>query len=219
MANSLVKPFQLRMFIGFLLQFIPIAGLLFDGYKIRCAQTFNSAQLPEWRDWGKMFLQGLGLRAIQVIYGLPTLAIVLWLALGFQVQDLSAAQLLTEVLLARNLFFLMIALLLVAAWFVPSAVLSYAFENRFGAAFSLGMLKRTATLAYLKSWLLSSAYALAIFAVIGLFAIFGSAPFAENFIGIMIFVAILYLLLTVSGITYWTMLAKGYYQTYARTGY
>ena len=219
MANSLIRPFQPRMLIALLLSYIPIANFLADGYKIKCAQTFNTQQLPEWREWGKLFVQGLALRAIQLVYAAPALFILGWFAFFFRPDQLGIAELLPTLLFGRNIFFAMLVFLVVAAWFAPSAVLSYAFEGRFRAAFSLGVVKRTLSLAYLKSWGLSGLYLLAIFGLIYFYIYYVSAILIDNLLVTLPYAAGLYLILTVSGITYWTMLAKGYYQAYSRTGY
>lgn len=212
MANSLLRPFQPRMLIGWLLCFVPLVSFLSQGYKIRCAQTPYESELPQWTNLKKMFVQGLALKAIQIIYGLPAILILFWIWSMAKPGAIPITEFLPALRLVKNLLYVLAILSFAAVWFAPSAVLSYAFENRFGAAFSAQVLRRTLNLAYLKGWILASICALASWAVIAGVAATLAGILSANSITAMCFVGILYFVLFAFGIAYWTILAKSYYR-------
>jgi len=69
-----------KVLIGGLLNIVPIINFLAIGYAyvvFRKALERGSIDLPEWEDWAKLFLQGLMLFVIALIYNIASLILFL----------------------------------------------------------------------------------------------------------------------------------------------
>ncbi|MCA9874339.1 MAG: DUF4013 domain-containing protein [Ardenticatenaceae bacterium] len=130
------------MFFSFL--FIPIFFLI--GYSVAITRNVKDGvekPLPEWDDWGKLFMDGLYIFLAQLVYTLPFWLLVciagaVTIAAGgapTDAQDFAAAAMGTTWLIVSCLGFL----LLVALFFIsPAIIVQYVLTDNFGACFRFG---------------------------------------------------------------------------------
>lgn len=95
-AEAIKRPFSdwKKLGIGGLMYLIPlvniITGLFAYGYGLLCAKTAKEKKLPEWKNWGDLFVKGLLAAIIGIIYFIPA-AIVGALVGGTAVYKLALA--------------------------------------------------------------------------------------------------------------------------------
>ena len=130
-----------KMVIGGLLMLIPIVNFIALGYYIKTMRggIDGKSGLPEWDDWGNLFVKGLLVIIVVFIYMLIPLA-VMFMSIGGVVissiasGDVSPASIGTIIggsLLSVFLMFIVWLLL-------PMALSIYAKEDSIGAAFGIG---------------------------------------------------------------------------------
>jgi hypothetical protein len=159
-----------RVSAGTLLGLIPIVRVATVGYEVQTARNVAAGlarPLPEWRDLGGLWWQGLGLAAARWIYGLPGVALALGplaaaLALLAQRHGGWQAQVpLTELLAGAAAAGLAGALLgglytLAYSFWAPAISAQYARHGRLGACFDWGAMLRLIERqrnAYVRAWL------------------------------------------------------------------
>ena len=111
-----------KVLIGGLLNIVPIINFLSIGYAymvFRRAVERGPMDLPEWEDWGKLFLRGLILFVIALIYNIVSLVLVL----VHPVIGLLAA--------------------IAVALLFPAAMAQYAVKENFADAFQLKLIWET----------------------------------------------------------------------------
>jgi hypothetical protein len=211
---ALKRPFGFRALLGILIAWIPIVEFFAMGYKMACARTAMSGsyELPFWRrEWKQLFVFGLGARVLQILYLLPAALAMysLWL-----LSKSPIAVLITFVGTVRNLLIAFFVLLVIASYFCPASILNYVAEGRFRAAFSLQMLKRTFSLAYLKGWALAAMYSVVI---AGLFFVLIYAVGATASITLAyLLMPVMLILFFLPGVTIWTLLGEAWGKSIAR---
>lgn len=211
---ALTRPFGLRALSGWLLSVIPIVSFFAMGYKMSCTQSAMSGnyELPRWRNWKELFLKGITARFIQVLWLAP--AAIIFVLIYFNLKSVTNLQMM---LALKNMLILFFALLLFSAIFAPASVLNYVTEGRFRSAFSFSMLKRLASKAYFKGWLLAGMYFAVIITILITFfyelgQLVSQANAAIAAIVFLIEVAILWF----SSITLWTLLGEAWGKSIAR---
>jgi len=75
------KPFTdvSKLIIGILLSILPIVQWIAFGFILECSgvgKTKESKDMPEWDNWGKLFVNGLLAMSIQVIYFIPAIIVI-----------------------------------------------------------------------------------------------------------------------------------------------
>jgi len=90
-AGAFEKPFTdiEKLLLGILFDIIPIINLLSFGYEIKCSGVGKekpSKKMPEWNNFGRLFLNGLLALIIILIYLIPA-AILLALCIGPTIVD------------------------------------------------------------------------------------------------------------------------------------
>jgi hypothetical protein len=131
--------------------FIPIFFVI--GYQIAVVKKVMNGEdraLPEWNDWGKMFMDGLVVWVAQIVYALPVILLTLcsffiWVPAatdpGGDIGDvLSGAAIFGLVVLACLVFLFAIAL----AFIMPALYIQYARTGEFGPMFQVGEVIRIA---------------------------------------------------------------------------
>lgn len=131
------------MLISFL--FIPIFFLI--GYQVavvRKVMNGDEHPLPDWNDWGKLFMDGLVLWVAQFVYALPVVllslcSLFIWVPAatdpgGDFGAALSGAAIFGLVVLSCLVFLFAIAL----AFIVPALYVQYARTGEFGPLFQVG---------------------------------------------------------------------------------
>ena len=196
-SAALKRPFQdgTKLIIGCALNIIPIVNFLSMGYVLKSGQlTLNKKyNLPEWADWGNLFIAGLLATIIGIIWMIPALVVGMiggGAALGSIMSaagGMSAAGI--GAFAGAGVLMLLAALLaLLAAYFLPSAILEYVNKENFGAAFDFSTIfKKALTGNYFVAWIV----ALIVFLVLGIVS--SAIPYlgiilnpAANFISAMI---------------------------------
>jgi len=170
-----------KLVIGIVLQVIPIVNLLALGYQLNCARTAmgKDFKLPEWEDWGKLFVKGLLAVVITVIYILPALIVLIasvgmafFAALGAQGGDIIAIAM-GSIGIGALLGFL---LMLLAAYVLPAAILSYVKDDKIGSAFKFkAVSKKAFKVDYLVVWIVMTIYEIILVAILSVIPIMGSA--------------------------------------------
>jgi len=130
-----------KILIGGILLIIPIINFIIGGYYIKTLRGSIEGKpgLPEWDDWGDLFITGLMVAIIGLIYMLIPL-IVLFVSIGgvitaaissgdFSVGSISA-------IVGGSLF--SVVLMLIVFLVLPMALSIYAKEDSIGAAFRIG---------------------------------------------------------------------------------
>ncbi len=173
-----------KLSIGALLYLLPIVsiitGIFAYGYALRAAKL--SAQrkfvLPEWNNWGDLFVKGILAFVIALVYALPAIVlfvIALWSFFVALVAALAGGEILTMdpdtfstvIVSAAGILLLAVILYLVACYVMPMALMHYVNKGRFGAAFEFRSVFREAfTAKYLGGLVVAFLYAVAV-AIIG----------------------------------------------------
>lgn len=130
-----------KILIGGILLIIPIINLIIGGYYIKTLRGSIEGKpgLPEWDDWGDLFIKGLMVAIIGFIYMLIPL-IVLFVSIGGAVTaaissgDFSAASI--SAIVGGSMFSMV--LMLIVCLVLPMALSIYAKEDSIGAAFRIG---------------------------------------------------------------------------------
>jgi len=81
---ALQRPFTdiKKLLIGILLSVIPLVNLFSFGYQIECARLTlkKKKNLPEWKNWKELFINGLLYFIIVLIYFIPVIFVsILWM--------------------------------------------------------------------------------------------------------------------------------------------
>lgn len=131
--------------------FIPIFFVI--GYQIAIVKNVMNGDerpLPEWDDWGKMFMDGLVVWVAQFIYALPVVllslcSLFIWIpaasdSSGDIAASLGGAEIFGLVVISCLVFLFAIAL----AFIMPALYIQYARTGEFGPMFQIGEVIRIA---------------------------------------------------------------------------
>jgi hypothetical protein len=154
-----------KMLIGAALSMIPvvnlITGLFVYGYALDVARgaMMRRFNLPEWTNWGKLFVDGLLAAIIGLIWFLPAIGISVAL-LGPTLLTLFAGETVAAGALvgagALSGFIIFFILFLLTSYVVPAAVMVYVSEGRFGAGFDFKLiLSKAFSGSYFIAWMLA----------------------------------------------------------------
>ncbi|MBN2014471.1 MAG: DUF4013 domain-containing protein [Candidatus Altiarchaeota archaeon] len=171
-----------------LLTLLIIPGLLVEmlvtGFYLKCGKTAMNQdfKLPEWVDWGKLFVSGLIAFVIVLIYMLPAL-IVMAVSFGaFLVALISGAETGSEGMAVLSVGSIIIGalvslvLVLLAGYMLPAALLAYVKDDKFGSAFKFGEIKKKIlTLNYFVPWVLMVLYYIVVVGVLSIIPVIGTA--------------------------------------------
>jgi len=134
-----------KVIIGGILNMIPIVNLLAYGFMVRKFKmaVMGETQLPEWKGWGELFVQGLKYLVVSLVYMIVP---VLVLLVMFALTGLSAY---TGGWQSPNMWLTMVpafgvyaVLALVFFFFVPMAIARLAATNSMGQAVQIGDIYR-----------------------------------------------------------------------------
>ncbi len=164
--KAIKRPFQdiNKLIIGSFLSIIPILNLLVTGYFVDSAKNTMKKKdaIPEWDNWAELFIKGLSVAIIGLIYSLPAL-VLLFLGGGILVTVITDSMLARTMpaliaggglLVLAGLFFLLLSGLI-----VPMALMSFIDKGNFGDAFAFGkILRKVFTMQYLVPWLVVLVY-------------------------------------------------------------
>jgi len=183
--EAIKKPFTdiVKLIIGIVLSIIPIISWIAKGFMIESSglgKTKPSKKMPEWENWGHLFIKGLASDIILLIYALPAILVFI-IGAGFALGSLASiflgtippgmmsetspgpmediirqnwSELLPILITLAPIILLALILLLLALYLTPMAVLNYVKKKRFSAAFDFNtVLKKALTGKYFFVWL------------------------------------------------------------------
>ncbi len=169
--KAIKRPFQdiKKLLIGAILSIIPIVNLIASGYIIKAAKgTMDKKDdLPEWEDWGNLFMTGLVVAVIGVIYMIPGLAAFL-LSLGVVLfSTVPEAATISSIVAAGGISLILALILIPLAMLVaPMAIMRYVDKGNFSAAFGLGdILRKVFTGKYIVAWIIVLVYSIMVFGI------------------------------------------------------
>jgi len=165
-AKAFKRPFLdiKKLIIGILLSFVPIINFFATGYLLECAKGVavkkkkKNYALPEWQNWGSLFVSGLLFYVISFIYMLVPFAIF-WAgmakAMGGITQLLAAKNAAPQIITTMGAYAITAGVLFVAlSYFMYMALVNFAVKGKFKAAFSAEVFKKAFTMNYLGVWAL-----------------------------------------------------------------
>ncbi|MBN1386185.1 DUF4013 domain-containing protein [Candidatus Woesearchaeota archaeon] len=175
-AKAIQRPFSdwKKYLIGCALYVIPflniITGIFASGYSVMCAKSAmkKDFKLPEWDDWGGMFVKGLLLMVIGIIYMLP--AMIVGAIAGFTAAAaiFSGENWMTALGAVGALGGVAFLIILVTAYFLPAATMLFADKGNLGAAFEFGnVFKMALTGTYFVAWLITLLILIGVGIVVG----------------------------------------------------
>ncbi len=185
-GDAIRRPFQdlKTLIIGIIVMIIPIVNFIGVGYFLECARTGmkKNKKLPEWKDWINLFIKGIGVFVISLIYAIPAL-IVLALTAGATIltggfSALMAGDILALVNMVASLgigLIITVIVGLVMSIITYAAVMRYAEKGSFSSAFELSAISKKAfTGTFFVAWLISIVYALIVMGILSLIPVIGS---------------------------------------------
>ncbi len=195
------KPFSdvKKLLIAMVLNIIPIVNFFVYGYFIEVAKSSANKKtigiLPEWKNWGSLFVNALLALVISLAYALPL--ILMAFIVGFKVFLGMFTGDIVNLAALSGMGAWLVLVLLYGFFFIyvlPSAILSFAFSGKFASAFEFGnVLRKAFNAEYFVAWLVSIVYS-AIASVV-----LGFIPYVGRAIGGAI-----------TGITMFTLLGEAY---------
>ncbi len=178
--EAIKKPFTdiKKLVIGIALSILPIINFFAVGYSLEVARsTLNKKKtLPDWEKWRDLFVNGLLVVIISIVYFLPTL-IAFMLSLAYGISAGLASEDILGGLFAAGPFMIIAGLLfLLAAYLLPVSIINFVKQNSFKEAFAINLIfKKAFTVKYLGAWIISAIITLALGFVFGLIPIIGGA--------------------------------------------
>ncbi len=173
--KAIKRPFQdvKKLLIGAILNIIPIVNLIASGYIIKAAKGTMKKKndMPEWEDWGNLFMTGLVVAVIGFIYMIPAVGLLVVgvgsAVIGAIAVGGAAAMDMTAVLAGGGITILAgLLLLLVTMLVMPMAIIRYVDKGSFSAAFGFtDILKKVLTGKYIVAWLLVLVYSVVVFGI------------------------------------------------------
>ena len=202
--GAIKRPFSdfKKLLLGLVFSIIPIVNFIGSGYQLECCRSAykNKSELPEWKNYGELFIRGILNGVIWVIYSIPVM-IVFFYVIGksmFGLAELYSTD--TTAFLAeliRTVGYSLIAIILlglVTTYIAYYASVRFAMNYKFKEAFQFKeILRGIFSKGYFLAWLVAGIYSLIIGLLLGIIPFIGS--------GIAGFI---------SGVTFLTVLGEVY---------
>jgi len=215
-TEAFEKPFTdiKKLLIGILLSIVPIINWFAIGFEMNCSNVgkIKAKKMPEWKNFGNLFVKGLFNFLIAVIYIIPAIALVMisagsviinilanvpWDQVSKVSQEEASAiiqpiiQAAIPSILAVIPFIILAGILfLIGIYIIPIAVLSYVENEKFSDAFRLKkVFKKSFTGKYFVAWIAMTALGFVLGAILNFIPIIGSAAaiFIVGVIGFSLF--------------------------------
>lgn len=136
-TEALAAPFSgrgiLKLLIGSILSVIPVISFFAEGYRYNLIRNgiAGKIEMPEWCDWGELFIKGLQFFVVKIIYLIPVLLFSLLLFLTIYYTRSGY-----DLLPSFTVFIL--AIYAACYFFLPMGLANYAATGEFSKAFQLG---------------------------------------------------------------------------------
>jgi hypothetical protein len=207
---AIKKPFSdvKNLIIGILLCLIPVVNFFALGYIVEQSKKFKEKKLSEFKGWGDLFVKGLLVVLIGIIYFLPAFFIILLAAasvlavlfksaftMGFftgpKMMMYNASLIGPEIIRVVPWIILAGMLAIVAFYVLPMAFVGFVSTGRFADAFEFGKIFRKCFSGkYLGTWLIAVLVHIFLMAAIGwifwigpAFVMFTTGVFAYTLFG------------------------------------
>ncbi len=176
-GEAIKRPFQdfKKLGIGALMYMIPIVNIVTiffsSGYGLECAKTGmkKKYKMPEWDDWGNLWIKGFLSFLIGLVYSIPLIiiaAIILGPILSSNLSALisSNPQAIVSALGAVGSALIIVALIgLLTIYIIPIAIMLFVDKGKFSDAFELGIVfKKAFTSKYFSAWIILMIYSFAV---------------------------------------------------------
>jgi len=148
-----------RLALGIVLEVIPIINFIAMGYQLECAKTAmkKNFKLPEWKNFGDYFVQGLVMTLIVLAYVL--IPVILMAISGVGIAPSFMKGNFAALGGAGIGFIASLLLLIVALYIIPVALMNYVKSGKIDSAFSFSeVLRKAFTGKYFVAWLVASIY-------------------------------------------------------------
>jgi hypothetical protein len=208
--EAIKKPFTdiVELILGIVLSSIPIVWWFAKGFILECSgmgKTKPSKKMPDWNNWGYLFIKGLASDIILVIYAIPAIlvfAIGAGSFLSYLIQNSLIPQglmesnsvipqnLLPELIRLAPILVLSAILFIIAVYLAPIAVLNYIKTKKFREAFNFSKItKRALTGDYFVNWLIVAIMTVIVTLILSVIPWFGQriAFFITGVIGYSIY--------------------------------
>ncbi len=176
---AIKRPFTdlAKFIIGAVLSIIPIVNFLEVGYTLKCAKSAMNGdyKLPEWAEWGDLFVKGLLAIVILIIYAIPLVILMAIFAGGAFMAVTQGADMGTAGMGMGMIIIMALAILFV--YLIPSVTITFvANDFRFGAAFRVGeIVKKTLNKDYFVTWIVVGVYSVVLSIVLAFIPFVGMA--------------------------------------------
>jgi len=208
-GDAIKRPFTniTKLVIGIVIMLIPIINITIGfGYFLRCAKSAikRNYALPNWTDWGALFVTGIVALVISLIWAIPTL-IVAGITLGAMFPTVApyittgdmvgAAAAVTAAMGTLLIGAIVTAVVAVIFGLLgTAAVVRYAEKGNFGSAFEFSEIKAKAFKGnFIAAWIVGIIYVVILSAILSPVLFIG--PAIAGFI---------------CSVAFWTMVAEAY---------
>ena len=181
--EAIKRPFQdfKKLGIGALMYMIPIVNIVTiffsSGYGLECAKTSmkKKYKMPEWDDWGNLWIKGFLGFLIGLVYSIPLAIIaalvvgpILFKTLGGLVS--SSPQAFISGIGSIGSALIIVALIgLLTIYIIPIAIMLFVDKGKFSDAFEFSIIfKKAFTSKYFSAWIILMIYSFAVSMVAGL---------------------------------------------------
>lgn len=206
-GRAVKMPFQdyKKLGIAGLMYVIPVVNIVTSffatGYGFKMAENSMKKKyaLPEWEDWGGLFLKGLLGAIISIIFMLPAM-IVAMVGVGSALFTMLMSGNFDPMLLFQSFGLGAVAALLglIAIYLLPAALMFFVKEDSFASAFNFGgIFKKVFTGDYFVAWLGLVVYAI----VLGIVAGIVSGLLAVTIVLPIVIMALVQAIVLITGMT------------------
>ena len=206
-GRAVKMPFQDYKKLGILglMYVIPVVNIVTSffatgyGFKMAESSMKKKFSLPEWEDWGGLFLKGLLGAIISIIFMLPAM-IVAFVGIGSSLFSMMAVGNFDPTIMFQSVGIGIVAALLglVAIYLLPAALMFFLKEDSFASAFNFsGIFKKVFTGDYFVAWSGLVVYAI----VVGIVAGIISGLLAVTVVLPLVIMALVQAIVLITGMT------------------
>ncbi len=171
--EALLRPFSdiTKFLIGVILGIIPIANFFVYGYFLRCGahSMKRRSELPDWDKWGELFLHGIMVFIMALIYLIP-LIIIIWITSGSGFLLMFKGDFNQLATAIDGLYYWVWAFAILYFYTLPAGLILFAHSNDFAEGLKFW---KAFSWHYLVAWLLAFVTCTFIFIILSIIPYFG----------------------------------------------
>jgi len=166
--DAIKRPFSdfKKLLLGWVFSVIPFVNLIAFGYQLECARKPGKT-LPDWKNYGQLFIKGLLSVVIWMIYSIPVMLVFFFIAGDALLTLANLSEFNPETFLSEMIQSVGTALIIVmilgilVAYIGYYAIVSYAAKYRFKDAFDFSKIFKGAfTKEYFFGWIVGGLYSM-----------------------------------------------------------